>query len=82
MTKEQNKGIRQDWHLVFISRPSREKKTKKQKSKKVMHRSPDSVPRFGVLAWGTFAWFVTEPDNIVIYREETVKHGKMLYELI
>jgi hypothetical protein len=36
----------------------------------------------GVIAWGTFAWFVTEPDNIVIFKEETVKNGKMLFELI
>jgi hypothetical protein len=35
-----------------------------------------------VLAWGTFAWFVSEPDNIIILKENIKKHKKMLYELI
>jgi hypothetical protein len=34
------------------------------------------------LSWGTFAWFASDPDNIVIYKDEISKHGKMLYELV
>lgn len=35
-----------------------------------------------VLAWGTFAWFASEPDNIVIFKEKPGKHEKMLYQLM
>ena len=48
-----------------------------------MDRSTGSSRKLSsVLAWGTFAWFVSEPDNIVIYKEDISKHGKMLYELV
>lgn len=35
-----------------------------------------------ILAWGTFAWFVSEPDHIVIFKEDIRKHKELLYELI
>ncbi|MCP5102190.1 MAG: restriction endonuclease [bacterium] len=35
-----------------------------------------------VLAWGTFAWFASEPDNIVILKGDINNHKEMLYELI
>lgn len=35
-----------------------------------------------VLAWGSFAWFVTEPDNIVIFKEKVDEPTKFLYELV
>jgi hypothetical protein len=48
-----------------------------------MDRSTGSSRKLSsVLAWGTFAWFVSEPDNIVIYKEDLSKHRKMLYQLV
>ena len=34
------------------------------------------------LAWGSFAWFVSEPDKIIILRQSRVKKVKHLFELI
>ena len=34
------------------------------------------------LAWGSFAWFVSEPDNIVILRQGGEKKVKHLFELV
>ena len=34
------------------------------------------------LAWGSFAWFVSEPDKIVILRQGGEKKVKHLFELV
>lgn len=34
------------------------------------------------LAWGSFAWFVSEPDKIIILRQGGVKKVKHLFELV
>jgi hypothetical protein len=44
------------------------------KLKEIIHPAPYLV--------FPFAWLVSGPDNIVIYKEEISKHGKMLYELV
>ncbi len=51
--------------------------------KRARQDSPSPHRRLSsVLAWGTFAWFASEPDNIVIFKDRLDKHGKMLYELL
>ena len=34
------------------------------------------------LAWGSFAWFVSEPDNILILKQSAKKKSEKLFELI
>jgi len=34
------------------------------------------------VAWGSFAWFVSEPDKIVIFRQGVEKKVKCLFELV
>jgi hypothetical protein len=34
------------------------------------------------LAWGSFAWFVSEPDKIVVLRQRVRKQSEKLFELI